>query len=44
MFTSNKEKMGDLKAPLWLVAFAWLIAIVIAVLNVKLLIDFFWAA
>nr|CAD6630199.1 divalent metal cation transporter [Rhizobium sp. Khangiran2] len=44
MFTSNKEKMGDLKAPLWLVAFAWLIAIVIAVLNVKLLIDFFWPA
>ena len=44
MFTSNKEKMGDLKAPLWLVVFAWLIAIVIAVLNVKLLIDFFWPA
>lgn len=40
MFTSDKAKMGELKAPLWLSAFAWLIAVVIAALNVKLLVDF----
>ena len=40
MFTSDRAKMGALKAPLWLSAFAWLIAVVIAALNVKLLLDF----
>jgi manganese transport protein len=40
MFTSDRAKMGALKAPLWLSAFAWLIAVVIAALNVKLLVDF----
>ena len=40
MFTSHRRKMGALAAPLWLVAFAWLIAVVIAGLNVKLLWDF----
>lgn len=40
MFTADKAKMGELRSPLWLSAFAWLIAVVIAALNVKLLVDF----
>ena len=40
MFTASRAKMGDLVAPKWLIAFAGLIAVVIAVLNVKLLVDF----
>ncbi|WP_425503205.1 Nramp family divalent metal transporter [Rhizobium soli] len=40
MFTSDKRKMGVFVAPLWLRAFAWLIAIVIGALNIKLLVDF----
>jgi manganese transport protein len=40
MFTASKVKMGELVAPRWLVAFAGLIAVVIAALNVKLLVDF----
>ena len=40
MFTSNRAKMGNLKAPLWLSGFAWFIAVVIALLNIKLLVDF----
>lgn len=40
IFTADKKKMGELVAPLWLVAFAVLIAVVIATLNVKLLYDF----
>ncbi len=40
MFTASKVKMGELVSPLWLSAFAWLIAIVIAGLNVKLILDF----
>ncbi len=41
MFTADKAKMGELVAPRWLTAFAYLIAVVIAALNVKLLVDFF---
>jgi manganese transport protein len=41
MFTADKAKMGELVAPRWLITFAAFIAIVIAVLNVKLLFDFF---
>jgi manganese transport protein len=41
MFTASKAKMGALVAPGWLVAFAGFIAVVIALLNVKLLFDFF---
>ncbi len=44
MFTASRTKMGQLVAPIWLTAFAGVIAVVIAVLNVKLLIDFFVAA
>jgi manganese transport protein len=40
MFTANKAKMGDLVAPRWLIVFASLIAVTIALLNVKLLFDF----
>ncbi len=44
MFTADRARMGDLVAPRWLAAFAWAIALVIAVLNVKLVWDFFLAA
>ena len=40
MFTASRAKMGALVAPVWLVAFAGLIAAVIVALNVKLLVDF----
>ena len=40
MFTASKSKMGALVAPRWLSAFAMIIAIVIALLNIKLLFDF----
>lgn len=40
MFTADRAKMGELVAPRWLVAFACLIAVTIAALNVKLLVDF----
>ena len=40
MFTADRTKMGELVAPRWLVAFAVLIALVIAALNLKLLVDF----
>lgn len=39
-FTSDTKKMGALVAPVWLRVVAWVIAIVIAGLNVKLLVDF----
>jgi manganese transport protein len=39
MFTADKEKMGELVAPLWLTVAAGLIAFAIIVLNMKLLID-----
>jgi manganese transport protein len=37
MFTSDKRKMGEFVAPKWLSRMSWVIAIVIAVLNVYLL-------
>lgn len=40
MFTASKAKMGELVAPKWLSAVAYVIAGVIAGLNVKLLLDF----
>jgi len=40
MFTADKVKMGELVAPRWLIVFAGIIAVTIAVLNVKLLFDF----
>ncbi len=44
MFTADRAKMGALVSPLWLTAFAGLIAVVIAGLNAKLLVDFAFAA
>lgn len=40
LFTADRRKMGALVAPRWLTALAGFIAIVIAALNVKLLVDF----
>ncbi|MBB3408626.1 manganese transport protein [Rhizobium sp. BK316] len=40
MFTASKAKMGELVAPKWLSAIAYVVAVVIAGLNVKLLLDF----
>ena len=40
MFTADKRKMGALVAPRWLIAIAMLVALVIVVLNLKLLWDF----
>lgn len=40
MFTASREKMGDLVTPKWLIAIAVFIALVIALLNIKLLVDF----
>lgn len=37
MFTSDKQKMGELVAPKWLSALSWFVAILIAGLNVYLL-------
>jgi manganese transport protein len=39
MFTADRAKMGALVAPRWLAAIAMVIAVVIALLNVKLLYD-----
>jgi manganese transport protein len=44
MFTADKRKMGALVAPVWLIGLAGLVAIVIAGLIVKLLMDFVGAA
>jgi manganese transport protein len=40
MFTASKTKMGVLVSPKWLTVLAMVIAVVIAVLNIKLLLDF----
>jgi len=40
MFTADKKKMGEMVAPMWLVVLASIVAVVIAGLNVKLLVDF----
>lgn len=44
MFTSDRVKMGELVAPRWLGLLAWVIALVIVGLNLKLLVDFFGGA
>lgn len=43
-FTTNRGKMGELVAPMWLGGLAWVIAAAIVVLNLKLLVDFFGLA
>jgi manganese transport protein len=40
MFTADRQKMGALAAPRWLVALAIVIALVIIALNLKLIVDF----
>jgi manganese transport protein len=40
-FTSDRRKMGSFVNPLWLKLLAWLVAIVIAALNVWLLVQTF---
>ncbi len=39
MFTANKKLMKGLQAPLWVTITAWVIAITVIVLNVKLIYD-----
>ena len=41
LFTGNREKMGTFVNPRWITLLAWLSAVVIVVLNLKLLFDFF---
>ncbi len=43
MFTSDKAKMGRFVSPVWLKSLAWMVSIVIAVLNVWLLYQTFAA-
>ena len=44
MFTSDRQKMGEFVNPTWLKALAWLIAIIIAVLNIYLIFTTFFPA
>ena len=39
IFTSDRQKMGEFVNPLWLKLLAWTVALVIAGLNAKLLLD-----
>jgi manganese transport protein len=39
MFTADRRKLGELVAPRWLTAFAALTALIVIILNVKLLVD-----
>jgi len=41
IFTGSKAKMGEFVNPKWLNVLAWLTAVIILVLNLKLLADFF---
>ena len=41
LFTSDRRKMGEFASPAWVKILAWLTAIIIIVLNVKLLADTF---
>jgi len=40
MFSSDRRKMGDFRAPVWVLALAVVIAVLIVGLNVKLVADF----
>jgi len=39
LFTSDRQKMGALRAPLWLTGAAWIVALIVIVLNLKLIYD-----
>lgn len=41
LFVGCKKKMGELSAPRWQLALAWMTAAIIVVLNLKLVADFF---
>jgi manganese transport protein len=41
LFTSDRRKMGAFVIPLWLKTLAWITALIIVLLNVKYLLDFF---
>lgn len=41
LFTSDRSKMGQFTNPPWIKILAWVVAVVIIVLNIKLLFDFF---
>lgn len=41
LFTGDRAKMGNFVSPIWIKVLAWSSAIVIVVLNLKLLFDFF---
>ena len=41
VFTGDRKKMGEFVNPRWLQTLAWITAIIIAALNIKLLFDFF---
>jgi manganese transport protein len=40
-FTGNRAKMGAFVAPVWMRALAWIVAVIIAALNVWLLFQTF---
>jgi manganese transport protein len=42
LFTANRKKMGDFRSPAWLTAITGLIAIILVILNVKMLINIFF--
>jgi manganese transport protein len=42
IFTSDKKKMGEFANKTWIKILAWVVAVVIVILNAKLLSDFFW--
>jgi manganese transport protein len=44
MFVGDRRKMGELAAPRWMLALAWPVAVVIALLNVWLLYQTFFGA
>lgn len=41
IFTSDKKKMGEFANKLWIKILAWIVAVIIIALNIKLLSDFF---
>ncbi|HSR88849.1 MAG TPA: Nramp family divalent metal transporter [Candidatus Udaeobacter sp.] len=41
LFTSDKNKMGEFANSWWIKSLAWIVGIVIIILNTKLLLDFF---
>ena len=43
-FTGEKAKMGEFVNPLWIKILGWTVALIIIILNVKLLFDTFMPA